>query len=252
MSHIRQDVRTGTAVDGRIPPGWGTDDLGSFLNLASDNVLGTYANLQGLYARLRDIDALFLLLSDHMLNPGDPMPALCFLQAHSAYRAAAGLACSCQSSPAFMVMRGCLEWSLYALLFRSDPRLAELWGDRHESDEARRAVRSAFTYAALRRELEQSAPEIATIVAGMYEKCIDFGAHPNIGALLSAARTTAGSDRTTFEVLYLSAERPVVEGTLRSTAQAGICSLLVFRSIYRERFDILGISERITRLQKGL
>ena len=43
------------------------------------------------------------------------------------------------------------------------------------------------------------------------------------------------------------------EASLRETiAQIGVAALLMFRHIFRERFDILGLSERVAALQAGL
>jgi hypothetical protein len=112
MAHVRTDAREGVAVEGRRPYGWGDDRLAAFLNLASDNVLGTFAQLGGEYDRLRRIDDAFVDFTDNLLNPHDPIAPLLMLQVHASYRAAAELAMTCQSAPAFMAMRGCVESSL--------------------------------------------------------------------------------------------------------------------------------------------
>ncbi len=39
---------------------------------------------------------------------------------------------------------------------------------------------------------------------------------------------------------------------LKSCARVGVCSLMIFRNIFRERFDILGLSDDLQRLQRGL
>jgi hypothetical protein len=41
MAHVKADAKQGIRVEGRKPPGWEDDSLGSFLAMASDNVLGT-------------------------------------------------------------------------------------------------------------------------------------------------------------------------------------------------------------------
>jgi hypothetical protein len=121
MAHVRTDGRGGVPVPGRKPDGWGNDRLARFLDLANDNVLGTFAQLRDEYDRLRRIDDAFVDFTDNLLNPRDPIAPLLMLQAHAAYRAAAELAMTCQSAPAFMAMRGCVESSLYGLYFHRNP-----------------------------------------------------------------------------------------------------------------------------------
>lgn len=128
MAHVRTDAREGVAVQGRKPSGWGDDRLAAFLNLASDNVLGTFAQLRDEYDRIRRIDDAFVDFTDNLLNPQDPIAPLLMLQAHASYRAAAELAMTCQSAPAFMAMRGCVETSLYGLYFHRNPNTFVKYG----------------------------------------------------------------------------------------------------------------------------
>jgi hypothetical protein len=36
------------------------------------------------------------------------------------------------------------------------------------------------------------------------------------------------------------------------TAQVGACGLRIFRLVYRERFDLLGLTEELNRVMRGL
>ena len=46
MAHVKADAQQGVPVQARKPLGWGDDRLASFLNRASDNVLGTFVLVQ--------------------------------------------------------------------------------------------------------------------------------------------------------------------------------------------------------------
>ena len=86
----------------------------------------------------------------------------------------------------------------------------------------------------------------------MYDKTIDFGAHPNVAALAGAFRTEDNEQRRQFKVIYLTADPVMIRGTMKSVAQTGLASLLIFRNVFIERFDLLGITERLTELRRGL
>jgi hypothetical protein len=112
---------------------------------ASDNVLGTYVQNRTQYATLREIDSAYLTFLDNCLNPSDRIAPLFMLQAHASFRSAAWLAMSCQSAPAFMALRGCLESSLYGLYLDRNPDTLDTWLSRHDGQQARARVRAEFT-----------------------------------------------------------------------------------------------------------
>lgn len=252
MAHIRTNVATGVEAQGRKPPGWGDDQLAAFLDVASDNVLGTYAQMRPEYATMQTVDAAYVTFMDALLNPQDPIAPLFVLQAHAAFRAAAGLAMSGQSSPAFMVMRGCLESSLYGLYFNRHFETFEVWAHRHDDEEARRRVKNEFTIRRLRDCLGAIDPETNDVVGQLYEKTIDFGAHPNVLALAGAFRASRAEGRQQFKVIYLTADPLTIRGTMKSVAQSGVCSLLIFRNVFAERFDLLGITDTLRELRARL
>src|SRR4051812_41012938 len=85
-----------------------------------------------------------------------------------------------------------------------------------------------------------------------HDKTIDFGAHPNVAALAAAFRTEDNEQRRQFKVIYLTAAPAIVRGTMKSVARTALASLLIFRNVFIERFDLLGITERLTELRRGL
>ena len=236
----------------RRPPEWGDDKLASFLDMASDNVLGTYVQAREHYTKVLQVDSAYVTFCDNLLNPSDPIAPFFILQAHASYRAAAGLAMSCQSPQAFMVMRGCLESSLYGLYFHRNPDTFDVWLRRHDDDAARRDVKNEFKVSRLKACLEEIDPSTNSVLAQLYEKMIDFGAHPNVASLATAFRSSRSEGRRQFKVLYLTAAPEMIHGTMKSVAQTGVCSLLIFRNIFPERFDLLGITESLKELRSGL
>jgi hypothetical protein len=220
--------------------------------MASDNVLGTFVQMRPQYETLLEVDSAYRTFLDNLLNPPDLVAPLFALQAHASFRAAVGLAMQCQSAPAFMVMRGCLENSLYGLYFHRNPRSFELWLRRHDDDAARRQVRNEFQISRLKTCLEEVDRDTAEVASQLYDKTIDFGAHPNVAALATGFRTANADDRRQFQVLYLTADPEVVRGTLKSTAQAGVGSLLIFKNVFQQRFDLLGISDTLRQLRTRL
>lgn len=252
MAHVRLDVRGGREARGFTPPDWAADQLAAFMDMASDNVLGTFAQVRRHYDDVLQVDSAYVTFMNELLDPADPIAPLFILQAHASYRAAAGLAMSCQSPPAFMVMRGCLETSLYGLYFNRHPEAFDIWLRRHDDEEARRRVKTEFTIRRLKDRLEDVDPATHAVAAQLYEKTIDFGGHPNVASMAAAFRTSRGEGVRRMHVIYLTTDLEVVSGTMKSIAQTGVCSLLIFRNIFPERFDLLGITDSLTDLRGRL
>lgn len=246
------DVVGGPKVFGSKPQGWADDPLAAFLDLTSENVLGSYAQVRAEYEMVREVDAAYVTFADRLVNPGDPIAPLFILQCHAAYRAAAGLAMSCQSSPAFMVMRGCLESSLYGLYMNQNPHSFEIWAQRDENTAARQRMKAEFTIRNVKDCLRGLDAPTHDAVEQMYEKIIDLGGHPNVAAMVGAFRATEHEDCRRFEILYLSTDSTTIRGTLKSVAQTGVCSLLIFRNAFPEPFDLLGITETLRDLRRRL
>jgi hypothetical protein len=81
---------------------------------------------------------------------------------------------------------------------------------------------------------------------------IDYGGHPNERALSSILKLEKDQKGIRFNFNCLTDDLTFIKGGLKSTALIGICSLDIFRKVYKERFDLLGITEKLQELKKGL
>ncbi len=87
----------------------------------------------------------------------------------------------------------------------------------------------------------------------LYERTIDYGAHPNELALTTALRQTREEDVIRFDLAYLSDDStPALALCQKTNAQVGVCSLRTFRLVLPERFDLLGLTDELGRLTAGL
>jgi hypothetical protein len=61
-----------------------------------------------------------------------------------------------------------------------------------------------------------------------------------------------GTDKIELKIIYLTDDLNVLKVSLRRSAQVGACVLGIFRLIFRERFDLAGLSDALERVRKGL
>ena len=234
------------------PVDWGQDPLSEFIDLAARQTIASFANHRREFDRLRGIHVLYSDLIQHLDNSPDWFAGFFLMRAHASYLAAARLAVSTQVGDVYVVLRACLEGSLYGLYVHRHPESQDTWLRRSESKKARDAVSSEFSYGNVRRNLEAIDKDTAEIAATLYERAISFGGHPNPEGIQMTLNRTVLEDADRFDQSYLTSDSATIMFAQLTTAQAGVCSLRIFRNIFRERFDILQLTDRLSALAKEL
>jgi hypothetical protein len=235
----------------RVPDDWGQDSLSQFLDTAQRNTIATFVNVRHDYNRLRDINTLYADLIHNLINTPDWFSAFFLLRAHASYLGAVRLATSGQAGETYMVIRGCLENALYGLYFHRNPNSIETWLSRTDSSKAKKRVRNEFTARAMLSCLESVDPDTHRVADYLYQRTIEFGAHPNKDAVLSVLTKSDDTDAVHFQLRYLAAGAPMALA-MKTTAQVGVCSLHIFQHVFKERFEIMQLTDRLRRLESGL
>jgi hypothetical protein len=233
-----------------IPLHWGDDSLSKFIEMAQHNTFATFANFPHQYKILNNIHDVYISVIDNLPKSQDFFAYFFILKAHSAYLGGVRFAISGQCAEAYMVLRGCLESAIYGLYLSRNKGSQEVWLNRHENEESLKRVKNEFKMFNLFNELESVDPAIHKTTRLLYERTIDYGAHPNELALTSLLRKTEEEDKIKFDLDYLTDNTPAFQLVMETTAQVGLCALYIFKNIYKERFDILGISEKLDRFRR--
>ena len=234
------------------PAGWGDDDLTKYLDNSRHNAFATYSNLRKEYLLLSEIDVVFHKAIEYLFNTNQPFAAFFLLRAHSSFLAGSRLSMSGQVPEGYACLRLALENALYGLYLTNKPESQETWFGRHDSEASKKAMREKFKVGTLFKTLREVNKTAADATEQLYERTIDYGAHPNERALMQILNIDKGEDRVEFKVAYLTEDTPALRLILKTTAQVGICTLDIFRLIFRERFDIVGITDMLNKLRRGL
>ncbi len=220
--------------------------------MARLNAYATFDNLKNEYGRLSGIDAGLRKLIDNLTNTNDWFAAFFLLRAHSALLSAIQLVMSGQVHEAYATLRLAIEHTLYGFYLAKNPGSRETWLRRHDGEDGKKKVREEFKYRTLVDTLKAVDATEGAVAETLYERTIDYGAHPNEQALMQALQMNRGEDRIEFQVIYLSGDSLPLRLVLKTAAQVGVCTLGVFRLIYKERFDLLGLTETLHQLRQGL
>lgn len=234
------------------PPNWDANEISQFFDATRSNEFATFANKKDEIARFIDIDLGYRKAIDSVSHSKDWFAAFFLLRAHSNFLAACRLCWSAQIPEGYALLRSCLENALYGLYLAKNPTSRETWLRRNDGHAARQKVRDEFkigTMLKLAVELDGVEGEVAGI---LYDWTIDSGAHPNELALMQTLQITEGTDHIEFQIKYLDEDSVALSAALKTTAQVGVCALSLFRMIYPERFQIMGVTDLLNHVKVGL
>lgn len=235
----------------KIPPDWGKDKLSKYIKGTWHNTYGTFVNLRPQYNYLKEIHLNYQKIIDNLINTSDWFALFFLIRSHASYLSGVQLSFSGQIPETYMVLRGCLENSLYGLYLTRNPDTQEIWLRRHADDESKKKCRNEFTASNLFKCLEKEDRNINNIAKNFYEMTIDYGAHSNVRAFMSLM-SQSKDKQNVFKMYYLIGNSLPLRLCLKNLARIGVCSLDIFKLIYRHNFDILGISDKLEKLKKGL
>lgn len=186
------------------------------------------------------------------LDPPHLITPLLFLRSHAAYRVACEHALAGQVAEVFPMLRSSLEYAGYALHIHANPPLAEVWLRRHDDDACTRANKDAFAIRRVRESIHDASERLALVYDTLYQRTIDFGAHPNEQGVSINVVVKEQASRRIIEQVYLHGDGPALDYGLRTTAQAGICALEILQEAFKARFEVLGVRAELVELRQGL
>ncbi len=231
-----------------IPKGWGDDELSAFIDLTRHNILATFANLPDRYTLIRDVDRAFLRLLENLDKPSDQLAPLFLYRGHAAWRAAVRVGLSGQVPESYPLLRIAIEHALLASFMNRHANKFALWSRRSDSEEDRKKVRNEFATGKLLSDLEERDRSTHAGVKELYEECIDMGSHPTDAGVFTHLVTSETPDVVAFDTQYLMGDSPQLRYVLKMLERVGVAVLKVGHLLFKERFDLLGLSETLDRL----
>lgn len=235
-----------------LPPRWAADSLTRHLDGALNNILATATIEPKEYPLLVDIDFAFQTIAQALNNPRNVLEGLLLFRCHAAFRAASMLAMSGHNPEVFPLMRSCLEIALYAFHIAQNPEKADVWLGRHDDAQSKARMTTEFRIGTIKNTLKASDPGLALTCEELYARSIDFGGHPNERAVTASLTISKEEGKHLLKQDYLAGGTMDHQHSIKSVAQAGLFGLLIFQRIFRERFDILGITDVLEPIKAKL
>ena len=255
-----------------LPDDWGSEPVSEFLHSAYSNNVSFFANYSEVpfVQVIREINILFKQFTERDFKIDVHVLPNFVTRSHSAFLGSIRLATSCEAVESYMVSRGCLEYALYALhiyedkeyvYINNDKTVTEdrkdsnsqsvqkrfmIWLDRSTSPEANKKRRNEFSNSNVKKTLLVKNEDLGKIVLELYDSTIDYGAHPNIGGVLSTSTISLNGVSDEF---LLHHEDVVFKAGVQNVILIGLCSLFIFYLIFKEHFNS-NICTRLNELAK--
>ena len=234
------------------PAGWGEDCLSEFVDLARHNLFATFDNKKPQYAKLQNIDDVYLQLLDDLTDPDDPLVAVLGLRSHAAYRGAVILAMMGLLVEASAVCRTMLESAGYALIVSCKPTLGEVFLNRSSSISGRNRVRREFSHSKVVATLNTLDHEKAKRYSKLYETLIDFGGHPNEQGVTGSLTIEESESLKRISSQYLHGDGIALDFSMKTIARTSVCALETLELAMEREFRERGASSALATLQRGL
>lgn len=235
------------------PSGWADDPLTRYIDDAYKNRWASFANKLSASRLLVRIDRCFTTVLSNWANPEPPIAALLAYRSHAAFRGSCEHALAGQVTEVWPTLRASLEFAAYCLHLAKNPDLIETWLRRHDDDASfMEAVLKSFTAAKIKATIRKLDPQTESAYSELYQRAIDFGAHPNERAITSTLSVIKREGKVEFNQSYLVGDGLALEHGLKSVAQAGVCALNLILMAYPSRFAEVGMANEPVELRTGL
>jgi hypothetical protein len=186
------------------------------------------------YAIIVRIDRCFVGAGSDLTNPQPVMTGPLLLRCQYAFKAAAAMALAGQAADVFPVLRSVLEYAGYCLLIFETPSLEGVYILRHADGAAMKEQRDAFQIRAIKGTVSRHcSTALTTLFEDLYQRTIDFGAHPNPNAVFST--TSLDETKGQATTFAITKEPKIVLHALKSTAHIGLMALHVLKRSFSTR-----------------
>lgn len=230
--------------------GWGKDKLTQDIEESFCNIGVSFLDLKPHFELLKKAYEIFYgageLLNSSTLNGFFAQSLLgrtcsCFL-------GAVRLSCSGQLTETYMLLRACVENSLYAFYIFDNAEHANIWANRGKDEGSKRKCKSTFVVRNIWGELEKSSRVIEKDARKFYDLTIDWGAHPNEKSLFpNIDRKQDGSGHL---LRIHNTDIAFMRATILATIKASLLTFRIFALVFPEVFSQANIDVKVKNLDE--
>lgn len=232
--------------------GWGKDMLTRLLDAAFYNVGVTFLKLKPyLELQAKALEIFFDAANALSWSTLDGFVSHSLVtRAASCYFAAVRLSCAGQMTETWVMLRACLENSLYAFYVARNPKLAEIWMKRHDSEASKNSCKQKFRIGNMWADLEKESRRIAKEAKALYGTSIDCGGHPNERSV--TPNMVQKKDGSGYNLAVLNPGEALTRMSLMTALMTCSCVIKIFALIFPDQFDQPNLKMKISNLNEQM
>jgi len=210
----------------KVPHEWGCDPLSAAIEESTGRARRSFSLHKVAVDRLNRLDIAIAMSVYRHPPTGDFEPATVLAwRVHPTFRSTVQLAMEGRLFEAAQLTRSVIECAAYSLHVRANPAAARAWSARRLDDEEGR-----FSVKSISTSVDAHAPRARDLFKHVYEDSIAFGAHPNVGGVISG--TEAYSTPTGLAAGAMSATDDASE-IAQCLGRAEMSGILAVRLLHR-------------------
>jgi hypothetical protein len=110
-------------------------------------------------------------------------------------------------------------------------------------------MKKAFSASNVEKTVTEAEAKLGEIYKELYQRTIDSGGHPNERGVTSNMLLEESADKKELQQIYLHANELHILNSFEEVARVGFCCLHIFQHIFKERFSILDLKDRLFALR---
>ncbi|MBW8000886.1 MAG: hypothetical protein FVQ80_02560 [Planctomycetes bacterium] len=171
-----------------------------------------------------------------------------FARAYGCFFGAVRLSFSGQITETWVLLRACIENSLYAFYIAENPEYATIWTERCDSEAHKKKCREVFAIGKIWKALEAKSKSITKEARNCYEDTIDWGAHPN--ELTVFSNLEEKQDGSGYNMNILNPNEVLMRHSLCAVLSTVSIVFKIFALIYPDEFKQPNLTVKIDNLNK--
>ncbi len=171
-----------------------------------------------------------------------------FVRAFSCFLGAVRLSCSGQLAETWVLLRACIENSLYAFYIFGSSGRATIWVDRHKNETGKKQCRDTFKVGSIWAELKTRSTATAKEAKQLYDKAIDWGAHPNERSVFT--NVVPKQDDSGYALRVVNPDPGLIRATIIATITTSLLMFKIFTLVFPEVFSHPNLDVKIKNLSQ--
>jgi hypothetical protein len=232
--------------------GWGKDKLTQELEQAFYNIGVSFIKLKPHFDLLKKANEIFIDTFEQMTTDKIEKEIACLLfgRAFGCFLGAVRLSSSGQMTETWVLLRALIENCLYAFYMFESPERADIWVNRHKDEDSKKKCKDTFKVGSIWVELKIRSKRTANEAKTLYDKAIDWGAHPNERSLFPNIVPKPNSSG--LSLCLVNANPAFIRASVIYTIRTSLFTFRIFNLVFPEVFGQPNVDIKIKNLDRQI